>query len=539
MNYLFLFLCLLVSFSSFSQRPICGHQIHAPVGTEMDYHPCATPSFSTEWMQQYHQNPAAYSTFKNANSSPTYLPISLHIVGNDDSTGYASLSAVFNAFCRVNQDYKNTGIQFYIEFPIHYIENSAFNNHDSVVIGGSFMLQYNIPNTTNCYIVANPAGACGYNVLYGGLTVSQNCLSANTFSHELGHALGVQHTFLGWEHGQSHNGTTQQSFNSPAPNQVLYDYTVYKDTFWGTDTVIIDTALVEKVARTGPNANCSVAADGFCDTPADYLAFRWNCNASNMSSIQQIDPDSVPFYSEGINIMSYSTCRSIFTTEQGQYMQAFVQANRASHLYNQNPIVDSIAANNLTKLEPAPNATLPSTTGITFRWNKVPGATHYLLKVCTSPCTTPNHTMEEVLLTDTSYTSPLTYNPRLSFLPYRWQVLPFNQSYTCAGSGTSQSFNTQLSTGTRQIEQINSFAIYPNPIQQGRALQLEIQATENTSCQIRLLSIAGKELQQQQWDLTKGLNQQQWSTEQLAAGVYLIYIESGQRKLIQKFVIER
>lgn len=540
MNYLYLLCCCLLAFSSFGQRQICGHQIHPPIGTEMDYAPCATPSFKTQWMQAYHRNPAAYQSARNA-STTTYLPISLHIVGNDDSTGYASLTAVFGAFCRVNENYKNRGIQFFIEFPIRYIENTAFNNHDSVIIGGSFMLQYNVPNTTNCYIVANPAGACGYNVLYGGLTVSQNCLGANTFSHELGHALGLQHTFFGWEGGQGYNGSSQQTFPNPAPKKVLYDYTVYKDTMWGADTIIVDTTTVEYVARTGTNSNCFTAADGFCDTPADYLAFRWNCDGSNTNSstIQQLDPDTIAFYSEGINIMSYSTCQALFTPEQGQYMQSFIQTNRSSHLYNQSPILDSILATDITLIEPAANATLPSTTNTTFRWNAVPGATHYLLKTCKIPCSNPSQAMEEVLLTDTFYVSPLTYAPRPSFLAYKWQIIPFNQSYTCTNVTPSNIFNTQIATSLNTVQLVNNVTIYPNPSQTGTSLQVELKASQTITSTIKILSITGKELSQQKWDLQVGSNQLSLPSANLTAGVYLLYIEGINGKIIQKFVIER
>ncbi len=534
-NHLLLIVFLVLTYNSFAQQQVCGHQLSHYQASEFDFEPCASPSFRTRWMQDYHKNPVA----ANHSRTTTYMPITLHIVGNDDSTGYASLPSVLSAFCRVNNDYKSTGVQFFIEFPIRYIQNTAFNNHDSIIIGGGFMLQYNVPNTTNCYIVANPAGACGYNVLYGGLTVSQNCLSANTFSHELGHAMGLQHTFFGWEGGVSYNGTSQQVFSGPAPTTVLYDYTVYKDTMWPADTIIVDTTEVEYVTRAGANANCYTAADGFCDTPSDYLAFRWNCDASNMSTVQQYDPDSVAFYSEGINIMSYSTCRNVFTAEQGQYINAFIQANRPTHLYNQNPVIDSLSIANMSMIEPAAGAILPTTTGITFRWNSVPGATHYVLKICGAPCTTSGMTMEEILLTDTFYTSPLVYLPRVSFLPYRWQVQPINQSYACTGMSPAQNFNTQNPTHLRAIESISSFAAFPNPVGRGQAIQLEANASKNISTTLRLLSITGKEMLQQTWDLELGNNHKSLSTSNLAAGVYLLYLEGEQRKMVQKIVVGR
>ena len=541
MYYLLLFLFFSLSSYIYSQSPehhLCGHQIEHPTKDEADMAPCASPGIKTKWMTNYHKNPLLHKQKDNL-SSTTYLPISLHIVGNDDSTGYAYLSSVLNAFCRVNQEYKSTGIQFFIEFPIHYIQNSAFNSHDSVIIGGGFMLQYNVPNTTNCYIVTNPSGACGYNVLYGGLTVSKNCLSANTFSHELGHALGLQHTFFGWEGGQSYNGNSQQTFTNPSPNHVLYDYTVYKDTMWPADTIIVDTTEVEYVARTGPNSNCHVAADGFCDTPSDYLAFRWNCNSSNQSNVQQIDPDTVSFYSEGINIMSYSTCRTQFSTEQGQYMNAFVQANRQDHLYNQNPIVDSISIANLTMLEPIANTVLNSTTGVTFRWNAVPGATHYSLKVCEFSCGSSNSLVEEVLLTDTFYVSPLNYPPRLSFFPYRWQVMPFNQSYSCAGQSPTQNFNTQNPTLLTTINPISNIICYPNPIEKNQNLIIEAYSIKQIFATVNLSTITGKRINNLSWELNKGNNQFEISTEYLSHGIYILNIEAENNRIYKKIIINK
>ncbi|MCH2023680.1 MAG: zinc-dependent metalloprotease [Saprospiraceae bacterium] len=537
-----LLILLLISTCSFSQTPVsqCIHQQHHSDKNYLDFNPCGTPPIKTKWMIDYQKNRAAFNSTKSSNNI-TYLPLSLHIVGNDDSTGYGTLSSILSAFCQVNIDFLSTGIQFFIEYPIRYIPNSSFYNHDSVIIGGGFMLQHNIANTTNCYFVSNPAGACGYNVLYGGLTVSYNCLSGHTFSHELGHAMGLQHTFFGWEGGHGYNGSAIQVFNDAAPDQVLYDYTVFKDTMWPADTIIVDTAEVEIVARTGPSVNCSTAADGFCDTDADYLAFRWPCNSMGNSLIQQLDPDTIPFYSKGANIMSYSydNCQQEFSAEQAQSMNAFIQTNRQSHLYNQNPTIDSISISDLTMIEPANNAILNSTTGVTFRWNSVPGATHYSLKVCEFSCATGNSLMEEVLLTDTFYISNLIYPPRISFLPYRWQVMPFNESYTCAGLSYAQNFNTQIASGMRIIESIRNFSCYPNPVHEGNTITLEVNATKALMATIKLYSIAGQQLRQQNWKLIDGKNQFSLSPTTLGAGVYLIQLEIENRKMIKKIIISR
>jgi len=536
---IFCFVLLLMGGVLQAQAPvhICGKNLYRTTTDAADLHPCGTPSFKSQWLKEYQKNPAAYQHSRTPNSV-TYLPLTLHIVGNDDSTGYGSLNSVLSAFCKVNQDYKSTGIQFFIEFPIRYIANTAFNDHDSVYIGGGYMLQYNVPNTSNVYFVSDPAGNCGYNVPYAGMTVGYGCLDGNTFSHELGHALSIMHPFFGWEGGQSYNGTPQMSFPNPAPTEVLYDYTYFKDTMW-LDTTIVDTTEVEYVTRAGANANCYVAADGFCDTPADYLAYRWTCDASDMSTVQQLDPDSVAFYSEGTNIMSYSTCLSNFTNEQAFAMNAFIQANRQSHLYNQNPMNDTIDIANFNPIAPANGAVLNQTTNITFRWNSVPGATHYFLKVCASPCSASNLIMEEVMVTDTFFTSTLTYNPRISIFPYRWQVRPFNQGYSCAPLSTAHTFNTQNPTNLRTLEAVSHFGFYPNPQVAGQGLTVEATADQVKEVRLHILSIAGQTLLTKAWTLQEGQNTLQLATNRLQAGAYFVVMEDAERKITKKLIISK
>lgn len=519
-----------------AQHPIKGYQLYQPVGSELDYHPCATPSMKDSWMRQYQQNPAAYDQGKSSNT--LYLPLSLHLVGNDNGTGYPDLNSVLNAFCQVNQDFAPVNIQFYIEFPIHYVNNTLLNDHDSVYQGGALMAQYNVPNTTNCYFVTDPAGACGYNVPYGGLTVSKNCLSGNTFSHELGHAFRMAHTFFGWEGGQGYNGPAQQNFPNPAPDRVLYDYTFFKDVYYDNDTLIVDTSIVEKVARTGPNANCYQSADGFCDTPPDYLAFRWTCTSNNQSSIQQLDPDSVGFFSEGINIMSYSTCRSVFSSEQGNGMRAYALANRSSHI-GYTPTSDTVDTQQLTLRTPANGAVLTGTTGHTFSWNAVPGATHYVVQLCRYPCSLGSQTVEEVIVTDTFYTTNATLPPRATFLPYRWRVKPFNESYTCAPPAPYYDFNTQLATSTTILpEGAVSWSIAPNPSTVGQPLHLFVQTTAATDLQVQLYTVTGQLLQQQAWPLSLGSQTLTVPTDRLAAGVYLLQLAYGNEQYTQKIVVQ-
>mgnify|MGYP000043822657 FL=1 len=90
------------------------------------------------------------------------------------------------------------------------------------------------------------------------------------------------------------SSTAAGTFSEPAPETVLYNYTLFKDSLI-LDTLIIDTAYVEKV----DGSNCEYAADGFCDTPPDYLAYRWTCNQSTGTSFgTMLDPNGESFKSD-------------------------------------------------------------------------------------------------------------------------------------------------------------------------------------------------------------------------------------------------
>ena len=69
--------------------------------------------------------------------------------------------------------------------------------------------------------------------------------------------------------------------------------------------------------------NCDIAGDGFCDTPADYLNYRWNCNNQGLSNVTQTDPLGEKLKSDGSLIMSYSSdvCSYRFSEEQIAAMQ--------------------------------------------------------------------------------------------------------------------------------------------------------------------------------------------------------------------------
>lgn len=497
--------------------------------------PCGTPSVKSEWLKDYQAHPLRYAGLTR-NTAPVYLPLTLHIVGRSDSAGATSLESVFAAFCQLNADYDSAGIQFFIEFPIRYHYNTAWYRHDSVIQGGRMMLQENVANTINVYFVASPAGNCGYNLPYAGIAMNNSCLSGHTFAHEMGHCLSMPHTFFGWEGGVSWDNSIAPNFARPAPTRVTYNYTDFKDTMW-EDTLIIDTTYVEMVARTGASANCHTAADGFCDTEADYLAYRWQCDNNARSTVSQLDPDSTLFYSDGKNIMSYAydNCQTHFSAEQIAAMNAFVQSHRQSYLYNQNPNRAPItaAANHLT---PANNSVVPSN-AVELSWNAVPNATHYLVQLYREPFAS-NTIISTTVVSDTFFRPSATLAPRTNNFWYAWRVIPYNQGYTCRGYSLATRFNTSIVSATNTLDNDWALRIYPVPAARNQSITIQLDAPTAERGELVIYNNLGQIVWKNTVHNDVGSTTYQLATTHWASGLYVATWRTATRSIVEKIVVE-
>ena len=501
--------------------------------------PCGTPSGKSEWLKDYQSDPARFRpVLESRGASTMYLPVTIHIVGTDDSLGMAGLDAVLVSFCELNQDFKASGIQFFIEQPIRYIYETAFYRHDSVKAGGIRMLQNNVANTINVYFVADPAGNCGYNLPYAGIAMNNGCISGHTFAHEMGHCLRLPHTFIGWEGGTSWGGNPVQNFTGPAPERVTINYTDFQDTIFLNDTLIIDTVFVEKVARSGASANCAFASDGFCDTPADYLAFRWPCTSQNsISATIQYDPDTVSFRSDGWYIMSYAydDCQVGFSQEQIDAMKSFVLTEKPNWLYNQSPNVDSVGV--LQPIQPLAGSVVSSQNPL-FTWNAVEGATHYFLEIYKEPYAV-NQILERKLLTDTFFQSNRVFPPRPSSFPYAWRVYPFNSGNTCRGYNFPINFNTQNTTAVSTEEIFNEWDIRPNPVNSGSSLRLFIPQVLEENTQLNIYTASGVKVWSVEIKVENSADMELMIPQNWSSGLY--FAELNNRKgarSVKKFVIK-
>ena len=484
--------------------------------------PCGTPAEKSPWLKNYQKNTAA---FRLSTDTILYVPMTIHSVGTDEGTAHFLTTRILDAFCTLNEDMAASNIQFFIEGEINFINNTALNQHDTVIDGAFFMFQYNVANTLNTYFVTDPAGNCGYNLPYAGVMMNKSCSNPDdhTWAHEVGHALSLPHPFYGWEGGISWDNSVPPVYSEPAPERVLANYTSYKDSLI-TDTLIIDTIWVEKVDR----SNCTFAADGFCDTPPDYIAQRWTCNSNSESPIQQTDPDGVKFQSDGTLIMSYSDdmCANRFSAEQTNAMRANLLDEKQNLLYNQIPKLP--ISNAPVLLEPAADQTV-AFNQVRFAWKPAPEATHYLLQVSRLP----NFPIIEYQATFTDTTALV--NVLQANRTYYWRVRPFNSHYSCAGFTQGVKFQTSATSSTGQLSSSAGFFARPTLISRGQPVEIIFR---NQSEDIKILAIsdaAGRLIFKRQIQTTQGSYLA--DTQNLSPGIYFFVLENASGRFFQKVVV--
>jgi len=474
-------------------------------GTQPAY--CGTPAYKSEWLERYQQNP---SVINRSMMDTLYVPMTIHIVGQDNGTGYMSISRMMSSFCHLNEVYKQVAIQFYIKGPIKYIANTAYYEHDYAA-GRQMMASYNVPNTINCYIVGDPSGACGYyQPSRDAVALSKSCLGPSdyTWAHEAGHYLSLPHTFYGWE-------TTDYNYNSPTPSFVT----------WGGVT-----RQVERVNGT----NCTFAGDGFCDTSPDYLNFRWSCNGDEMSPQIQKDPNGVEFRSDGSLIMSYSNdgCTSVFSDGQIGAMRANLQQERPGHLTNQTPPTP-LSSTNLVPIFPAEGEAVQNNAAFELQWEAIGGAQMYFVEI--SRINTFGFTVAHYITTTNS--AAVSADQLLPDKTYYWRIRPFNRYDACTGYSNYHSFETsELVSSASAQETVQGLRLFPNPAQENQEVILEFAASQPAEALVSLISLTGQALRSQRMLAVPGANRMNISTAGLAKGIYLVRVEAnggaGYRKLV-------
>jgi len=459
---------------------------------------CGTVTSPKELQDIYdfvQHNPAAYQQRGSA-AAPDSIPLSIHIVGTDAGTGYYSLTNLFQVICQLNQRFAPTGFHFYIQWPLQYIDNTAYYAHDFNT-GDMMMAANNVANSVNVYFVQDPAGNCGYYTYWNdAVAIGKNCAGSNstTLVHELGHYFSLPHTFSGWENGS-------------VPSNP------------------------ELVTRNSPFANCIGAGDGFCDTYADYLSSRWSCPGP----VGKVDRLGDLYHLDSSMYMSYSSdvCQSQFSNMQIAAMRDNLYFTRQA--FGGAIIPPPVALDSVKVFYPKDTLYTNIKKAV---WRSMPGADYYLVRICLQ--TAPSVVLQTSLVADT------TMNITVSLVNegrYLVNITPINAHNTCMQYVTLQKFIFSNATGKLGIQPLYSgqkgIQIYPNPHQAGLSpISVTFNALSAGNYEISLVNINGQLVCKKQIVHPGGDHNYELPVIDLANGIYFVRCKSAAGQYVQKLVIQ-
>ncbi len=64
------------------------------------------------------------------------IPVVVHIIGNSNSQGFASPQGVINMICRMNEDFADQNLRFYLKDSLHFVKDDTIfmDAYDSIAI---------------------------------------------------------------------------------------------------------------------------------------------------------------------------------------------------------------------------------------------------------------------------------------------------------------------------------------------------------------------------------------------------------------------
>lgn len=438
-----------------------------------------------------------------------YFPIQIFISARVHSnSGSISPQKLMDEICHINNLYRQVNIEFYQIAPPVLLNDHQWDKIETQSELKNLITDYNIKNAIPIYIVENGLEACGFNIIQNqenlGIVVSSECYKVKgaLFAHELGHYLGLPHTFLGWE-GKSFD------YNQKAPEN------------W-------ENIKVERA----DGSNCRTAGDGFCDTAPDYLSLRWSCSDSSKSPIPQVDPIGKSFFSDGSLIMGYALdpCPTRFSKEQITYMRGYSDVFYPHLLKTDLPL--KVNKTEPTTLSPADLNQINLSNGVTFNWEKVPGTYKFMVEI--SP-------MPNMAIITNSYeisgdSLSLKVHNLIAGRRYYWRLRSLNLYATCLSVSKIKSFNTVLSTSSLELSKENQSLVKVNPINQFEGMQLNLE-DQSFPLSITLTNSSGQLLLNKNYAQYVGSSNLSISVSAFPPGQYTLTVRNAQKTQSHSVVI--
>ena len=422
-----------------------------------------------------------------------YVPIKFHLVADSDGQGRVGEHKVFEALCRVNQEFANTGFTFYIKDGFDYMDNSA-------------VFDYNLSSNLTLNSCQQAFDSMAINIFIVHDILNPMYSSGIVYSHDDDWLIMKNFSFFTPLTRTSHG--------------LGHFFSLLNTT---SDHIEIDTSST--CAQ-----NCENVADFICDTPPDYNVLSPLGATDCTYTGDDQDSCGTPIQPMTNNAMGYWMCPLFaFTPEQSLVMQAdYEKPSRAylqsSYIPNTTPITQAAVL-----ISPLDNATL-SSNYVTLDWDDVPGASKYFLEV--SRKSNFSQFTQTFVTTQSEYMLSLPEANK----NYYWRVTPFNDGYTCFDGLTSPKW--KFKTGPlalSEIDEISDWSIQPNPVTS--TVRLALNINKPISLHLDILAANGQLLHTEKRNLPAHQQQIELTHKKLNAGLYFLKITSEAGVEFRRFFV--
>ncbi len=454
----------------------------------------------------------------------TYVPVRFTIVRPASGTGGVSIKGVFRMLCKLNEDYLDQDIQFYMKDDFKYLDNDLANTDPQSQNGGNILKNVKDKNALNIFFVAgiksdSPGSVLGFFSPENDYLVVRNSeanYDSQTTSHEMGHFFSLRHTFYGWE---------CQPWNVEDHGKVV-SFAIAP--CFGAQVELVN------------GSNCSTAADKVCDTPPDYnFGFGWpsDCRPFN---VDVYDKNNDLIRPSQNNFMSYFFGCTGWHFSQGQKNLIRTDLNSAKRKYLQSTYTppSTTVSDQVNYQYPINDQEVLRKEPIVLQWEKVPGATFYIVEYSRRKSFDANFTVTEIVYTN-QITIPANYFPSAVTTGF-WHVTAMNEAVTCnVPVGGDQTFTLVSALGNRKLDGIDQMVVKPNVIQSGNSVNLEITAGKSMECDVRITNISGAVVYQSSKNMISvGRNTIVINDVNLSAGIYTVSLKNNSGLSSHKLIVQ-